>query len=293
MSEPAVNYDPGPVATQLSLEAITPSKSNPRRTVKDDSFSELVTSIRRHGVLQPILVRPVMKRGVPSGDDGYELVAGHRRYAAAQEAGLATIPASIRNLSEVEALELQVVENLDRKDLHPLEEAAGYKQLMKVGKYSVQGLAAKIGRSVKYVYDRVKLLDLSKAAQQEFLEGRITAGHAIILARLSKDDQERCMDADVGGLWTDQRLLLTPEEQDTADELVEHDPEAPSTDYVKPVSVRELQSWVDREVRFDRQDVDPLLFPETHQTVSTAPPAEKIIAASSGTPRGGVDDLND
>lgn len=99
----------------IPLAEIKPSKTNPRRVVNGHAFDELAASVAAHGVLQPVLVRPTEK--------GYELVAGHRRFAAAQKAGLERIPAAVRDLTDVEALEIQLIENLERSDLHPLEEA--------------------------------------------------------------------------------------------------------------------------------------------------------------------------
>jgi len=175
-----------PPSALLYLELIVPSSTNPRREANSASLDELTESIRAHGVLQPILVRPF-------DGPGYKIVAGHRRAEAARRAGFLQIPAVIRDLSDEEALELQVVENLQRSDLHPLEEAEGYRQLMATKHYDVARIAERVGRSIKYVYDRVKLLSLTKRAQVLFLDGKITAGHAVILAGLKPQDQERCI----------------------------------------------------------------------------------------------------
>lgn len=259
----------------LAVAEISESKTNPRRTVRDHGFLELVESVREHGVLQPILVRPVSSdhwkttKNKAALEQGalYEIVAGHRRIAAAREAGRSHVPAVVRELSDQQALEIQMIENLQRADLHPLEEAFGYQQLHELHKYDVARIAARIGRSPKYVYDRMKLLSLTKAARKLFLEDRITAGHAIILARLKPKDQERVLEPSEGyydphaALFVREESLFTPQEKEH-----EHEAEGKDPYYgMKCRSVRELQAWVDKHVRFDAAAADlPDLFPETY-----------------------------
>ena len=113
-----------PLVQEIALGEIKPSKSNPRRRTDDSAMAELSASIRAHGVLQPILVRPVPR-------DGYEIVCGERRWRASKTAGKDTIPARIVNLSDAEALELGVIENIQRENVHELDEALGYKALIK------------------------------------------------------------------------------------------------------------------------------------------------------------------
>lgn len=245
-----------PMHKLLSPVSIAESKTNPRTRFDPEYITRLSESIKKVGVLQAILVRP-------KGDE-YELVCGHCRLRAAKLAGLKGIPAEIRELSDLEVLEVQLIENLDRADLHPLEEAAGYHQLMaKKHGYTAAKLAERTGRSVKYIYDRIKLLDLTKDAKQLFLDDRITAGHAILLARLSPKDQERAIDPQVNhygaghGVWQGEHSLFEGDERDKYSGL-------------KPVSVRELESWIDRSIRFDRKLIEPVLYPETFQRVAEA-----------------------
>jgi len=250
--------------------------------VKDSFFADLVQSVKDHGVLQPILVRP--RESTHDSVARYEIVAGHRRLAAAREAGLYRIPALVRTLSDQQALEIQVIENLQRANLHALEEAEGYRQLMHTHKYDVARIAERIGRSSKYIYDRVKLLSLTKNAQKLFLEDRFTAGHAVILARLKPADQDRAIATDTdqdwrgrrgGPLFVEEMSLFSDEEEEAEDEAVKRDP----WHGMKPKSVRELQAWVDEHVRFDhtRPDV-PDLFPETHVELSRAKEEkEKVV----------------
>lgn len=167
----------------LPLADVRESPNNPRRNFK--GMEELTASVTAHGVLVPLLVRPV---------DGYmEIIAGARRYRAAKAAKLDVVPARIREMSDDEALELQVVENLQREDVHPMEEAVGYQHLLARPGYDIPGVAAKVGRSESYVYQRLKLLDLIKEARTFFLEEKITAGHAILIARLQPADQKEAL----------------------------------------------------------------------------------------------------
>lgn len=245
----------------LELNNIRSKKNVRQHTGNGQGFEDLVQSVREHGILEPIIVRPLM------GKDGtsFEIVAGHRRFAAAKKVGYMEIPAVVRELSDQEALEIQVIENLQRADLHPLEEAEGYRQLVAVAKYDVARIAERIGRSAKYVYDRMKLLSLTKENQQLFLEGKITAGHAILLARLKPADQERAADPESEGLFQPERTLWDPRKDEDSDEDLE-----PAVN-LKPRSVRELQGWIDRHVRFDLDSPDlPHLFPETAQLVESA-----------------------
>jgi ParB/RepB/Spo0J family partition protein len=251
----------------IPLVMLFESKSNPRKHFDKTKLEELTASVREKGVLEPVLVRPGSQGGVP----GYELVAGHRRLRAAQAAQLEEIPCRVMELSDDAVLEVQCIENLQREDVHPLEEAQGYHLLHTRGKLDVARIAEKIGKSAQYVYDRLKLLSLTKAAQKLFLADRFTVGHAVILARLSPDDQARALDPDstghyrgVGGMWEEQQLVLTDEEEDRLDE--KDDPYA----RLKPVSVRELQGWVDKHTRLEAAAVDQMVMPETAMALQVA-----------------------
>ena len=169
----------------IPIEKLHPSKLNPRKHFDKKRMAELEASVRTHGVMTPILVRPNAK--------GFEIAAGERRYRASKAAGIITLPARVREMDDVMFLEVMTIENLQREDIHPLEEADGYRALIKTGKYDVDGVAAKIGKSASYVYQRLKLTDLIEATRKLFLEETITAGHAILLARLQPADQEKCL----------------------------------------------------------------------------------------------------
>jgi ParB/RepB/Spo0J family partition protein len=166
-----------PAVSSIRLDQIKPSGTNVRKHFDQAQLEELTKSVREHGVLQPVLVRP--------NGQGYQLVAGERRWKAAQAAGLAEIPALVRQLGDAEVVEAQLVENLQREDLPPLEEAEGYEALLKANpKLTVDDLVAKVGKSKTYVYGRLKLAALVEMPRQALREGKITAAVAFLLARL-------------------------------------------------------------------------------------------------------------
>lgn len=161
------------------ISALRPCPTNPRRSLGD--IDELSQSISRVGVLQPLLVRPAHdKDGAPF----FEIVFGHRRFAAAQKAGLTHVPVDIRVLSDVEALEAQLIENCQRTDIHPMEEAEGYERLHKDHGYSVDDIAIKVGKSRAFVYARMKLCDLCQEARGMFFAGRLNPSTALLIARI-------------------------------------------------------------------------------------------------------------
>src|SRR5580704_15545571 len=250
----------------IPLNRIQESKTNPRRQFDETKLAELAGNIRQHGVLQPVLVRPL-----PDGEGGFfELVAGARRYRASKIAGRETIPATVRELTDTQCLELQLIENLQRADVHELDEARGYAALMQMqpGTYTVETLAEKIGRSEKYVYARLRLTHLVEDVQQAFYACKLTVAHAFEIARLQPTDQQRAL----AGCFPNHRTaaaLLKDKKAEAA------------------VTVRELREWIESEIHldltnapFDSQDEtlvpsagscaacpkrtgnNPLLFPE-------------------------------
>jgi ParB/RepB/Spo0J family partition protein len=160
----------------LPLAKIRESTSNPRRHFDEAKGVELENSVRQKGVLVPIKVRPA--------EQGYEIVYGARRFRAAQAAGLAVIPSLVQVLTDQQVLEEQVVENLQRSDVHPLEEAEGYRELADKYGYTVEDLAAKVGKSKAYIYARMKLCAIGGEARDLFLQGKLTASTALYVARI-------------------------------------------------------------------------------------------------------------
>lgn len=167
----------------LELAKIKPSKFDYRRIYNEKTMAELTQSVKDKGVLEPVLVRP-------AGKD-FELVCGRRRRLAAVSAKLKTIPAIIKNLSDEEALETQIIENEQREDVNPICQAQGFKRLLDMGKHTAETLAERLGKTTAYVYGRLKFLDLSPKVQDMIAEDKISAGHAVMLIRLrDKKKQE-------------------------------------------------------------------------------------------------------
>jgi ParB/RepB/Spo0J family partition protein len=168
----------------LALTAIEPSDTavQARRRARYDAaaLKELADNIKAVQVIEPIIVRPTG----PNSPDRFEIVAGERRWRASGMAGLQTIPAIVRVLNDGQVLEIQLVENLHREDLHALEEAEGYEALMQQHHFGIDELAQKIGRSRAYLYARLKLLALDKKSREAFYAGKLTAATALLLARI-------------------------------------------------------------------------------------------------------------
>jgi ParB family chromosome partitioning protein len=175
---------------ELPLALLNESKTNPRRVFDEASLKELAASIRSQGVLSPLLVRPLT-------ENGFEIVAGARRYRAAQIAETATVPVRIVHLSNAEVIEAQLVENLIRAEIHPMEEAEGFARLLALEepKYSIEQIAARVGKSPAFVASRIKLIDLVPAAVEAFYANEIGVGHALLLAKLPADQQEQALSA--------------------------------------------------------------------------------------------------
>ena len=172
---------------RLPVAFIRPNPRNPRKGFAEAELDELADSIRAKGLLQPILVRPVA-----GARDAYEIVAGERRWRAAQRAGLHEVPAVVVEASDREALELAIIENVQRTDLNPLEEALGYERLTAEFGYAQADLAKIIGKSRSHVANTLRLLKLPEGVKQHLREGRITAGHARTL--VTQDDPEALAD---------------------------------------------------------------------------------------------------
>lgn len=169
-------------ASELRISEIEPDREQPRHLFDDEALQELADSITQHGVIQPILVRPV-----PEG--GFRIVAGERRWRASRLAGKTTIPAIVRNVSELEARTYALIENLQREDLNPIEEAMGYRQLMNMNKMTQEQAAKQVGRSRSAVANALRLLTLPDEVQELLRDNKITTGHA--KAILSVADETR------------------------------------------------------------------------------------------------------
>ena len=162
-------------ANTLRLSEIEPNRSQPRTEFDDNAIENLAESIRQHGVLQPILVRPL-----PTG--GYQIVAGERRWRAARIAGLSEVPVLIKDLSDFETMQIALIENLQREDLNPIEEAQGYEKLMNEYNMTQEQVAETIGKSRPAIANSLRLLKLDDETQKMLKNGDLSAGHAKALA---------------------------------------------------------------------------------------------------------------
>jgi ParB family chromosome partitioning protein len=155
----------------MPIELLKPSATNPRKHFAEADLEDLAKSIRDKGLLQPIVVRPL-------SEGEYEIVAGERRWRAAQRAGIHDVPVLIRELSDSEALEIALIENIQRTDLNPLEEARAYELLLERFSYTQQQLADSIGKSRSHIANTLRLLNLPDSVRRQIEEGNLTAGHA-------------------------------------------------------------------------------------------------------------------
>ena len=161
---------------KLSLSEITPNKFQPRKNFDEESLNDLTNSIRERGVIQPIIVR--------KSNDKYEIIAGERRWLAARKAGLHEIPVVVTDADDLKSLEFAIVENVQRHDLNPLEEALGYKRLIDEFSYDQEKVSKFIGKSRSYITNTLRLLNLPSDVLKFVEEKKITAGHAKILVGL-------------------------------------------------------------------------------------------------------------
>ena len=159
--------------TKIPIANLKPSPSQPRRLFNKNSINELADSIKAKGLVQPLVVRPS-----PSDANSYEIIAGERRWRAAQIAQLHEVPVVIRNFNDTEALEIAIIENVQRSDLSPIEEAAGYKRLIENHGHTQEDLSAIVGKSRSHIANIIRLLSLPQSIQDMITEGKISAGHA-------------------------------------------------------------------------------------------------------------------
>ena len=169
------------VKKTLRISEIEPNRDQPRKAFSDEAITALADSIREHGMLQPILVRPI-------STGGYQIVAGERRWRAARMAGLDEVPVNIRELSDLETMQIAIIENLQRENLNPVEEAAGYNELIEKFGMTQEKVAKMVGRSRSAVANAVRLLSLPERVLKMLENGELSAGHARAL--LGFEDEE-------------------------------------------------------------------------------------------------------
>src|SRR6202790_1804733 len=216
----------------ISIAALVESATNPRKRFDPAALEELAASFKTQGVLAPLLVRELE-------ESKYEVVAGARRLRAARIAELENLPVRIVKLTDAEAIEAQVTENLQREDIHPLEEALGFRELLDLGQptYTIASIAARTGKSDAYVYGRIRLADLIPPVAEAFLKDQISIGHSLLIAKLPAAQQQEAFTAAFRGMWTSEG----------------------NTQVLIPV--RELAAWIEANillqlasVSFDKQD---------------------------------------
>lgn len=170
----------------LEISQIKPSQYQPRRTFAPDQLTELAQSLAKNGLLQPIIVRQV-------GAQQYEIIAGERRFRAAQQLKWTTIPALVRNYSDQQSASLALIENLQRQDLNPIEEARAYKKLAAMNNLRQEDLAAQLGKSQSYIANKLRLLKLDATVQQALIAGQITPRHGRALVSLTASQQQTAL----------------------------------------------------------------------------------------------------
>ncbi|HVI52783.1 MAG TPA: ParB/RepB/Spo0J family partition protein [Candidatus Sulfotelmatobacter sp.] len=171
-SVPVSMVDPSRLVRYLPIEKLYPGKFQPRRVFDQNAIDDLAESVKAKGILQPILVRPLEKQ------DRFEIIAGERRWRAAQKANLHEVPVIVREMADIEALEIALIENLQRQDLSPLEEAEGYRRLMNEFKHTQEELAQVVGKSRSHVANTMRLLALPDPVKKLLDDGALSAGHA-------------------------------------------------------------------------------------------------------------------
>lgn len=231
------------VKKTLRTSEIEPNRDQPRKVFSDEAIAALADSIREYGVLQPILVRPL-------GTGMYQIVAGERRWRAARMLGLDEVPVNIKELSDLEAMQIAIVENLQRENLNPLEEASGYSELIEKFGMTQEKVAKLVGRSRSAVANAVRLLTLPESVQKMVESGDLSAGHARAL--LAFDDEELLIStaqkAAGGGLTVRQVEKI-------AQKSTEETPEKPASDtkidnYFKEMEIS-LNETLGRKVKVD------------------------------------------
>jgi ParB family transcriptional regulator, chromosome partitioning protein len=216
----------------VPIGILVESATNPRKRFDEKNLEELAASMRAQGILAPLLVRELQ-------ESNYEVVAGARRLRAARLAELESVPVRVVQLTDAEAIEAQVVENLQREDIHPLEESLGFELLLQLGEpsYTIASIAARAGKSEAYVHGRIKLADLIPPVAEAFLNDKIAIGHALLIAKLPDSQQQEAFNSAFRGMWTSEG----------------------NTQVLIPV--RELASWIESNILlqlasapFDKQD---------------------------------------
>lgn len=206
---------------ELKITDLEPNENQPRRNFNQEALNNLAESIKEHGVVQPIIVR--------KDEEGYQIVAGERRWRAARLAGLKTIPAVIKDYSDAQILEIALIENIQREDLNPIEEANAYKTLMEEHNLSQDEIAKRLGKSRPAIGNSLRLLNLHDEVKELLISGKITAGHARAL--LSIEDYKRQID--MAKSIIDEGLNVRQVEKLTSNRKVKRVPKSKSPEIIE------------------------------------------------------------
>ncbi len=228
-------------ATQtLRLSEIEQNRAQPRKKFDDEAITELAQSIQQYGMLQPIVVRPI-------GEGRYQIVAGERRYRAAKRVGLSEVPVVVRELSDKEVYEIALIENLQRENLNPIEEALGYQTLMNDYSLTQEDIAKIVGRSRSAVANSLRMLNLPAVVQNYLENGSITVGHAKALAAIKDVDLLiECAGRAADGRITVREIEQIAQRQNTP--LAEAKPKSPDDIYYEEMEIS-LGSHLGRKVQ--------------------------------------------
>lgn len=216
---------------EISLDEIDPCLKQPRKTFDESSLRELADSIKEHGVLQPVLLRAI--------DDRYEVIAGERRWRAAQMAGLTRIPALVREMEDKEVAEVSLIENLQRENLSVVEEALAYRNMLEEYNYTQELLAERIGKSRAHVANTMRLLGLPKEIMALIESKQISAGHArSLLSMESAEEQMRMAQEIVTGKWSVRKT----------EESIKRQKTKPVSGQAKSPELRDLEEYLQRHL---------------------------------------------
>ena len=237
---------------EISLSDIMPNRFQPREIFEDNSLNELAESIKQHGIIQPIIVRKV--------GDKYEIIAGERRFRASKLAGQKTIPALIRNIDDKEAAKIALLENLQRQNLSPIEEAKTYQTILKLDNLTQGGLATNLGKSQSAIANKLRLLNLTEEVQTALLNNEISERHARSLLLLPKNEQKIFLDKIINERLTVKQLddLINNQiKNESANNQTENDLKDKNNAEPKNYEIKNEENKVDKQLNiFDKLRVD-------------------------------------
>jgi ParB family chromosome partitioning protein len=258
------------VKRTLRISEIEPNRSQPRKNFSDEAISALADSIQEHGMLQPILVRPL-------NTGGYQIVAGERRWRAARMLGLDEVPVNIRELSDMETMQIAIIENLQRENLNPVEEAAGYNELIENYGMTQDKVAKMVGRSRSAVANAVRLLALPERVLKMLENGDISAGHGRALLGFDNDEElliAMAVKASDGGL-TVRQVEKAAQKYADSDEVLPEKSDKKIDNYFKEMELS-LNERLGRKVRVDYGKNKGALILEFYDKEDLAAIAEKL-----------------